>query len=148
MTNLEGPQANERRKAARIPFEPLRVRLDGSREGILIDLSAGGALLVMAMSPPRDDKFRLTIEWQNTTVVVAARVVRSEQRQVRLESATLARKDYNVALAFLDLTPETAAAIRRILHIAQRPDSRRRAQNQIGPDRWRYLRLPIAPEPS
>jgi hypothetical protein len=116
MTNLdEGPQSNDRRKSARIPFEPLRVRLDRSREGILIDLSAAGALLVMAMSPPRNDKFRVTIEWKDTTVVVAARVVRSEQRQVRLESATLARKDYNVALEFLDMTPETAAAIRRIL---------------------------------
>jgi hypothetical protein len=44
------------------------VQLDGSREGILIDLSAGGALPVMAMSPPRDNRFRLTIEWKNTMV--------------------------------------------------------------------------------
>lgn len=115
MPNPQGPQPGERRKAARIPFEPLRVRLDGSREGILIDLSEGGALLVMSMSPPRDDTFRLTIEWKNTTVKVAARVVRSEQRQVQLESATLARKDYNVAVEFVEMTSDTAAAIRRIL---------------------------------
>lgn len=115
MTNPQVPQPGERRKAARIPFEPLRVRLNGSREGILTDLSEAGALLVMAMSPPRDDKFRLTIEWKNTTVEVAARVVRSEQRQVQLESATLARKDYNVALEFVEMTPDTAAAIRRII---------------------------------
>ena len=115
MTNPQGPQSSERRKAARVPFEPLRVRLNKSREGILIDLSEGGALLVMAMSPPRDDKFRLTIEWQDTHVEVAARVIRSEQRPVQLESATLARKDYNVALEFLDMTPDTTAAIRRII---------------------------------
>jgi hypothetical protein len=115
MTKTQGPQASERRKAARVPFEPLRVRLDKSRDGILIDLSESGALLVMAMSPPRDDKFRLTIEWKDTHVEVAARVVRSEQRHVQLESATLARKDYNVALEFLDMTPDTAAAIRRII---------------------------------
>ena len=115
MTKPPGPQSSERRKAARVPFEPLRVRLNKSREGILIDLSERGALLVMAMSPPRDDKFRLTIEWKDTHVEVAARVIRSEQRQVQLESATLARKDYNVALEFLDMTPDTTAAIRRII---------------------------------
>ena len=115
MTNPPGPPPSERRRTARVPFEPLRVRLNKSREGILVDLSEGGALLVMAMSPPRDDKFKLTIEWKDTHVEVAARVVRSEQRQVQLESATLARKDYNVALEFLDMTPDTAAAIRRII---------------------------------
>ncbi len=41
-----------------------------------------------------------------------ARAVRSEQRQIRLESATLARKDYNVALEFLEMTPDTTVAIR------------------------------------
>jgi hypothetical protein len=116
MIQPQGPPSSERRKAPRVPFEPLRVRLDRSREGILIDLSETGARLVMAMSPPRDNKFWLSIEWKDTQVEVAARVVRSEQRQVQLESATLARKDYNVALEFLDMTPATAAAIRRIIH--------------------------------
>ena len=69
----------------------------------------------MAMSPPRDNTFTVTIEWRNAPVVVAARIVRSEQRQVRLESATMARKDYHVALEFLDLTPATTAAIRHII---------------------------------
>jgi c-di-GMP-binding flagellar brake protein YcgR len=115
MTKPQGPQSSERRKAERVPFEPLRVRLNGSREGILIDLSEGGALLVMSMSPPRDNKFNLTIEWKDTHVKVTARVVRSEQRQVQLESATLKRKDYNVALEFLDMTPATTAAIQRII---------------------------------
>ena len=115
MTQSQGPRSSERRTAERVPFEPLRVRLDRSREGILLDLSEGGALLVMSMSPPRDNTFRLTIEWKDTHVAVSARVVRSEQRQVQLESATLKRKDYNVALEFLDMAPDTAAAIRRII---------------------------------
>ena len=115
MTKSQGPQSSERRRAERVPFEPLRVRLDRSREGILLDLSEGGALLVMSMSPPRDNTFKLTIEWKDTHVEVFARVVRSEQRHVQLESATLKRKDYNVALEFLDMTPDTAAAIRRII---------------------------------
>ena len=115
MTNPLDPPPDERRKAARIPFEPLRIRLNGSREGILLNLSEAGALLVMSMSPPRDDRFTVTIEWGDTPLVVAARIVRSEQRPVRLESATMARKDYNVALEFLDLTAATTAAIRHII---------------------------------
>jgi hypothetical protein len=115
MTQSQGPRSTERRKAERVPFEPLRVRLDKSREGILIDLSESGALIVMSMSPPRDNKFKVTIEWKGTHVAVSARVARSEQRQVQLQSATLQRRDYNVALEFLDMTPDTAAAIRRIL---------------------------------
>ena len=114
-TNSLDPRLGERRQAARIRFEPLRIRLNGAREGILLDLSEGGALLVMSMAPPRADTFTVTIEWREAPVVVAARIVRSEQRQVRLESATMARKDYNVALEFLDMTPATTAAIRHII---------------------------------
>jgi c-di-GMP-binding flagellar brake protein YcgR len=115
MINPQPPHPDERRKAARARFEPLRVRLTGSREGILMDLSEGGALLVMATAPPRDNRCTITIEWRNTAVMLAARVVRSEQRQIRLEAATLARKDYNVALEFVDMTPDTASMIRRII---------------------------------
>jgi hypothetical protein len=60
---------SERPKARRIPFEPFRVRLDKTREGILLDM----------------------------------------------EAATLARNEYNVALEFLDITPDTAVSISRIL---------------------------------
>jgi hypothetical protein len=118
MPNPRGDHTGERRKAPRVAFEPLRVRLGGSREGIVMDLSEAGALLVMPTSPPRDNTFRVAIEWQNTTVDLAARVVRAEQRQVRLESATLARKNYNVAVQFLDMTPDRTAAIRRIIQPA------------------------------
>ena len=69
----------------------------------------------MAMAPPRDDTLIVTIEWRDTPVVVAARIVRSEQRPVQLESATMARMDYNVALEFLDMTPAMTAAIRHII---------------------------------
>ena len=69
----------------------------------------------MMMMSPRMNRFKFTIEWRESPVEVAARVVRSEQRQIRLESATLARKDYNVALEFLDMTPDTTVAIRRII---------------------------------
>ena len=117
MTNPKStPPEGERRKAERVPFEPLRVRLDGTREGILVDISETGALLIMSMSPPRDRKFALKIEYKDTVVQVQARVVRSEERRVQLESATLARKEFNVALEFLDLTPATATAVRHVIY--------------------------------
>jgi hypothetical protein len=39
------PPERDRRRTEHVTFEPLRVRLDGTREGILVDLSEGEALL-------------------------------------------------------------------------------------------------------
>jgi len=50
------PPESERRKAARVYFEPLRVRVRGAREGILVDLSNGGALVLRGtrfVPPPK-----------------------------------------------------------------------------------------------
>ena len=57
------------------------------------------------------------------------RVVGSEQRPVRLALATMARKDYIVALEFLDMTPATTAAIRQIVTINER-HARQRLPNR------------------
>lgn len=46
--------------------------MDRSREDLL-DLSEGGALLVMSMSPARENTFRLTIEWTAHAVQVTTR---------------------------------------------------------------------------
>jgi hypothetical protein len=43
---MSGSSDTERRHAARVYFEPLRVRVVGTREGILVDLSEGGALVL------------------------------------------------------------------------------------------------------
>lgn len=109
------PPKHDRRKSKRVPIEPLRVRLDRTREGIVVDLSEGGALLQMSTSPPQDRGIAVEVEWKNTNVALRARVVRAVQRNVRLESATLARKEYCVALEFLGMTHETSAALRRII---------------------------------
>ena len=116
-TPLQTPHSSEwdRRRAVRIPFEPLRVRLDGTREGILVDLSLGGALLQLPFAPPLDRQFMVHIERKHATVTVQARVVRSVKRSVRSESATLARMEYCVALEFLDPPDETSGAIQRII---------------------------------
>lgn len=109
------PPERDRRRTERIPFEPLRMRLGGTREGILVDLSEGGALLQLSIAPPQDDQILVEIEWKSTRVPVQARVVRSVQRHVQLESATLVRTEYFVAIEFLDMMGETSAAVRRII---------------------------------
>ena len=109
------PPERDRRKAERVSFEPLRIRLDGTRDGIVVDLSESGALLQMSVAPPKDRQFPVEIEWKNTKVELQARVVRSVQRQVQLESATLKRTEYSVALEFADMTLEQSAAVKRII---------------------------------
>ena len=109
------PPERDRRRTEGVPFEPLRVRLDGTREGILVDLSEGGGLLQLSFAPPQGRQIAVQIEWKHTTVALQARVVRSVQRGVQIESATLARTEYYVAFEFLDTTRETSAAVRRII---------------------------------
>jgi hypothetical protein len=96
-------------------FEPLRVRVYGTREGILMDLSEGGALVQFPAALPRDKEITLNIEWKTRTLELQTRVVRCTQRRVELESAMLARMEYHVALEFGRLPPDTATAIRQIL---------------------------------
>jgi len=109
------PPERDRRKVERVSFEPLRIRLDRTREGILVDLSEGGALLQLSFKPAQDRQIPVEIEWKNTKVALQARVVRSVQRPVQLESATLKRTEYSVALEFVDMTREQFAAVKRII---------------------------------
>jgi c-di-GMP-binding flagellar brake protein YcgR len=109
------PPERDRRKTRRVSFEPLRIRLDGIRDGILVDLSEGGALLQVSGALPQDRHFPVEIEWKNTKVPLQARVVRSVQRHVELESATLARMEYHVALEFVEMTRAQSDAVKRII---------------------------------
>lgn len=112
---MPGQSDSERRRAERVYFEPLRVRVHGTREGILVDLSEGGALVLFPTELPVDLEIRLQIDWKDRTVHIQARVKRCLAHPVRLASATLARTEYDVAVEFVGLPPETAAAIRQIL---------------------------------
>lgn len=106
---------DERRQSARTSFEPMRVRVYGTREGILVDLSTGGALVLFPADLPVGRDIELLIEWDRRVVKVPARVKRCLSHQVRLEAATLARTEYDVAVEFVDVPPEVAAAIQEIL---------------------------------
>jgi hypothetical protein len=105
--------ARERRKAERLRFA-LRVRVNVTREGILVDLSEGGALLLLSRPQDPDAKIALTIE-DHQPVHLAARVVRCTPASVETESATLARKEYHVAVQFIDIGVDAAEAVRRIV---------------------------------
>ena len=109
------PPEGDRRKTNRTPFEPLRARLGGNREGICVDLSEGGARLQLSIAPPQDQPFAVELEWRDITVTLQARVVRSVQRYVQVESATLARLEHYVSVEFMEPAPETSTALRRIL---------------------------------
>lgn len=110
-----GAPETERRRTERVSFEPLRVRVRGTREGILVDLSEGGALVLWQAAMPVGETITLQVEWRDQVLLVSGRVKRCLAHQVQLPSATLARTQYDVALEFFDLSAETAAAIRRIL---------------------------------
>lgn len=111
---MTGP-SDDRRRAERVYFEPLRVRVYGTREGILVDLSEGGALVLFPTELAAGRDLRLQIEWKDRTIQVDARVKRCLAHPVRLASATLARTHYDVALEFVNAPADTTAAIREIL---------------------------------
>lgn len=107
--------SEERRRAERVYFEPLRVRVHGTREGILVDLSEGGALVLFPAELPVDREVVLQIDWKDRTVQAQARVKRCLAHPVRLAGATLARTQYDVAVEFVDVPPDAAATIQQIL---------------------------------
>ena len=96
-------------------FEPLRVRVRGTREGILLDLSATGALVLYPVELAVGDDVTLQIEWKDRVVPVHARVKRCLSHAVQLASATLARREYDVAVEFVDVPPEIAATIQQMI---------------------------------
>jgi len=118
---MAASEESDRRKAERVYFEPLRVRVYGTREGILVDLSEGGALVLFPVALPVDQQIALQIEWRDRPLNVQARVRRCLPHRVQLAAATLARTEYDVALEFVDLPPDSAAAIRGIIQSNSSP---------------------------
>jgi c-di-GMP-binding flagellar brake protein YcgR len=124
MPNVNGgnaiPPEADRRRTERIPCEPLRVRVNVRREGILVDLSQGGALVQLPTAPPPEHaQVTLAIALKDRTLHFSARVVRSIPHRVQGESTTPERTEYRLALEFLELRADTAAALRQIIQ-AQR----------------------------
>ena len=119
MTHADPPSEvrseQERRRAARVKPGPLRVRFHRTCEGILIDISETGALVQLPSTPPALKQVTLQLEFEDVTVALQARVVRSNPHQLTLPTATLARPACHAALEFAELTSGAAAAVRHLV---------------------------------
>lgn len=111
----------ERRRAARVRPGPLRVRLHRTCEGILIDISETGALVQLPSAQSASKTITLQIEWQDAVMLLPARVVRSSPFRLELPTATLARREYHVAVKFEGLTPEATSSVLEI--VRQHPEA-------------------------
>ena len=109
------PGSGEHRRSARVRPGPLRVRLHRTCEGILVDISASGALVQLpsAMSPDR--QVTVNLEIGDTPLELRGRVVRSSPYKLQMAEATLARTEYQVAVEFSDLPEEQVAALHKLL---------------------------------
>lgn len=91
------------------------MRFHRTCEGILLDISETGALVQLPSTLPAVKQVTLQLEFQDVTVALEARVVRTNPHQPTLPTATLARPSFHVALEFAELTSAPAAAIRHIV---------------------------------
>ena len=119
MTQTDSPSGlrpeRDRRRAARVRPGPLRVRLHRTCEGILVDISETGALVQVPSSLAADKPVTLSLESQDMLLRLPGRVVRSIPHQLELASATLARKEYKVAVEFSELASDQVEALRRLM---------------------------------
>ena len=83
-------------------------------------MSGGGALVHVPLVQEFGKELTLSMDWNNARVDVPARVVRCVEQPVELESATLRRKEYHVALEFLPLNRGQKEKIQEILGAAER----------------------------
>ena len=119
MTQSDSPSdlrpERDRRRAARVRPGPLRVRLHRTCEGVLVDISETGALVQVPSSLAADKPVTLSLESQDMLLRLPGRVVRSMPHQLELASATLARKEYKVAVEFTTLASDQIEALRRLI---------------------------------
>jgi hypothetical protein len=96
----------ERRRAERTEPGPLRVRLLGRWEGVLINISTLGALVQLPIPQPVNSHITLDVEFESSTLQIAGRVVRSNPFPLGgRPAAPLAPTDYYVAVEFEEALP-------------------------------------------
>ncbi|MBI2187937.1 MAG: PilZ domain-containing protein [Acidobacteria bacterium] len=109
----ESPRKAERRRAERVRLT-LPVRVNVTNKGSLVDLSEGGALLLLGRSYDPGKQIPVAIEAQTGTIHLAARVVRCTPTTGPTQPAT-DETAYHVAVEFLALPPGAADALRQLL---------------------------------
>lgn len=80
-----------------------------------MDISETGALVQVPSSLAANKPVTLSLEGHDTLLRLPGRVVRSIPHQVELASATLARKEYKVAIEFTELPSDQVDALRRLI---------------------------------
>lgn len=105
----------QHRRAPRVRPGPLRVRLHRTCEGILVDISASGALVQVPWSLSPDRQVTVNVDIGDTPLQLRGRVVRSMPHKLQMAEATLARTEYHIAVEFSDLPADQAAALQKLL---------------------------------
>lgn len=112
--NTGMPPEHNRRRTERVRLTwPMRVNV--TNKGTLIDLSEGGALLLLGRSYDLGKQIPVAIEAGTGTVHLAARVVRCTPAAAHTQPSTVGETSYHVAVEFLALTPGAAEALRQLL---------------------------------
>ena len=89
-----------------------RVRINVTCSGILIALSEDGAIVQLPTPQPPHRQTTLAIEYEDgETVYIPARIVRTEPQT----PSAPARPEHHVVVEFLELSRQTAAAIRALI---------------------------------
>jgi hypothetical protein len=108
-------RTDERRRAVRIKPGPLRVRLEGRWQGILVDISEAGALVQLPVPQTVHTPITLEVEWEHTTLQLAGRVVRSSPSPFDTPRPARGMRDYYVAVEFLNVPDEIDPALKDIV---------------------------------
>jgi PilZ domain len=107
--------AEERRRAVRVEPGPLRVRLSGKWDGILVDISEVGALVQLPVPQTIHTPITLDVEWEHATLQLSGRVVRSSPPPGEAQRTATGLTDYYVAVEFAPLPEHSGAALKRLL---------------------------------
>lgn len=110
-----GDHRAERRRVERIQPSPLRVRLHRSCVGTLVNLSELGALVRLPTAQRVEHSIALQLEWNDETVLLSGRVLRSTPHAMQTQDAVLARIEHKVALEFRDLSRDALVFVKRII---------------------------------
>jgi hypothetical protein len=105
----------ERRRAARIEPGPLRVRLSGRWDGILVDISEIGALVQLPVPQTVHTPITLDVEWEHATLQLSGRVVRSSPSPSEASRTPTGLADYYVAVEFTPLPEGSDVTLKRLL---------------------------------
>lgn len=116
---MQTPSMNASPGAAATPAAPpmkkLHARVNVTCAGNILALNERSALVQLPVAQPAGRQTTLAIEGEDGAVYVPAWIVRSESRP-----SAAGRPEHLVFMEFLDLSPEAAAAVRRLM---DRPDT-------------------------